>query len=64
MIGYALKLTVEPWAMIQDDVEALREVGFSDAEILVIAQVTSFFAFANRLSDGLGIEVEPVWPPR
>ncbi len=52
------KLTLAPWEMNQSDVVALREQGFSDSAILDINQVTGYYAFANRLADGLGIELE------
>lgn len=58
MLGYAVKLTLEPWSMNQEDVKRLRQAGFSDADILDINQVTGYFAFVNRLADGLGVELE------
>ena len=61
MLDYTAKLTVEPWKMVKEDVIALREVGFSDSAILDINQVTAYYAFANRLVDGLGVELEHIW---
>jgi uncharacterized peroxidase-related enzyme len=61
MLAYAEKLTLEPWAMVEDDVEALRTVGFSDTAILDINQVTGYYAYVNRLADGLGVELEAFW---
>ena len=61
MLEYAAKLTLEPWDMQEEDVIALREVGFSDAAILDINQVTGYYAFVNRLADGLGVELEGFW---
>lgn len=58
MLDYAAKLTREPWAMKRSDVEALSAVGFSDGAILDIIQVTAYYAFVNRLADGLGVELE------
>ena len=58
MLGYADKLTRTPAKMTQDDVDALREAGFSDAAVLDICMVTGYFAFVNRLADGLGVELE------
>jgi len=26
-------------------------------------QVISYFAYANRVTDGLGVELEETWPP-
>ena len=61
MLDYALKLTREPWAMAAADVESLRAVGFEDTAILDIAQVTAYYAYVNRLADGLGVELEAFW---
>lgn len=61
MLDYAVKLTLEPWAMVEGDVEILRDAGWSDAAILDINQVTGYYAFVNRLADGLGVELEDFW---
>lgn len=61
MLHYARKLTVEPWKMEKADVEKLQQSGFSDGDILDINLVTGYFAFVNRLADGLGVELEPFW---
>ena len=58
MLSYADKLTRHPNAMMKDDVEALRGVGFTDEDILAIAEITSYYAFVNRIADGLGVELE------
>lgn len=58
MLTYAAKLTKTPAEMTDADVERLRAVGFSDAAILDICQVTAYFAFVNRIANGLGIELE------
>jgi uncharacterized peroxidase-related enzyme len=58
MLDYAVKLTREPRSMTRDDVETLRAAGFSDTAILDIVHITGFFAYYNRLADGLGIELE------
>ena len=60
MLTYAAKLTREPWHIVEADVIALRQAGFSDAAILDINQVTGYYAFANRLVDGLGVELEMI----
>jgi uncharacterized peroxidase-related enzyme len=61
MLDYAVKLTLTPWEMVPADVEQLREQGFSDSAILDINQITGYFAYVNRLADGLGIELESFW---
>ncbi|MCY3618844.1 MAG: peroxidase [Acidimicrobiaceae bacterium] len=59
MLRYAVKLTRTPGAMTDADVDALRSVGFSDRDVLDITEVVGYYAYANRIADGLGIEVEP-----
>ncbi|WP_027238125.1 carboxymuconolactone decarboxylase family protein [Leisingera caerulea] len=53
-MGYARMLTEEPASVTAADIEALREAGFEDGEILEINQVTAYFAYANRTVLGLG----------
>ena len=47
--------------MVEADIIALREAGFSDSAILDINQVTGYYAYVNRLADGLGVELEEFW---
>ena len=61
MLTYAEKLTRVPWDMVEEDVKKLQNVGFSDSAILDINQVTGYYAFVNRLADGLGVELEDFW---
>ncbi len=58
ILEYAVKLTLKPSEMQSSDVEALRGAGLSDAEILDVCQVTSYYNYVNRLADGLGVELE------
>ncbi len=44
--------------MDQGDVQALRNAEFSDRAILDINQVTGYYAYVNRLADGLGVALE------
>ncbi len=62
MLAYAEKLTRTPSAIRKADVEALRSAGLRDSDILGIVQVTGYYAYVNRLADGLGVELEPVRP--
>ena len=58
MLDYVEKLTLSPSSVQREDVEGLRAAGFSDADVLEIAQVTAYYAFVNRLAEGLGVELE------
>ncbi len=61
LLDYAVKLTREPWTMREADVHKLRDAGWSDSAILDLNLVTSYYAFVNRLADGLGVKLEPRW---
>ena len=58
MLTYAEKLTATPGDMEVDDVVGLREVGFSDRDIGDIAEVVAYYAYVNRIADGLGVTIE------
>jgi uncharacterized peroxidase-related enzyme len=55
-LDYAVKLTRQPAAIAESDVEALRDAGWTDEEIMDIAEVTAMFNFTNRMASGLGWE--------
>ncbi len=54
MLDFAVKLTGQSAACTEQDVEALREAGWSDEDVMDIAEVTGMFNFTNRLASGLG----------
>lgn len=58
MLDYAVKLTREPWAVEQGDVAALRRAGFEDRGIHDICAIAAYYAFVNRIADGLGVVLE------
>jgi len=58
MLDYAVKLTRTPAAVTGDDIVALRSAGFDDRAIHDICAITAYYAFVNRLADGLGVELE------
>ncbi len=60
MLDYAAKLTVEPWGMAEADVSTLKQHGFQDQEVLHINMIAGYYAFVNRLADGLGVDLEDI----
>ncbi len=50
MLDFAVKMTREPWAIVDEDRERLREVGFTDRDIWDIGAVASFFNMTNRMA--------------
>jgi uncharacterized protein YciW len=57
MLEYAEKLTLTPSAMTENDVQKLRDAGWTDRDILDIVHVCAYFNFRVRVVDGLGLEV-------
>ncbi len=58
MLDYAAKLTLAPATIAAADIAALRAVGFDDRAIHDLCAITAYFAFVNRIADGLGVELE------
>lgn len=58
MLDYVAKLTQRPSEMVASDVESLRHQGFNDRAIHDICAIAAYFAFVNRIADGLGVELE------
>jgi len=61
MVDYAVQLTRTPHSINEGDIQGLRNLGFDDAGILDICQITSYYNYVNRLADGLGVELEESW---
>jgi uncharacterized peroxidase-related enzyme len=57
MLEYAEKLTLTPSAMTEEDIQKLRDVGWTDRDILDIVHVCAYFNFRVRVVDGLGLEL-------
>ena len=58
ILDYATKLTRTPAEISQTDVDALRDQGLDDRAIHDLACIVGYFAFVNRLANGLGVEME------
>jgi uncharacterized peroxidase-related enzyme len=54
-LNYASKLTLNADQVREGDIDALRQAGLDDGQILEINQVSAYFGYANRTVLGLGI---------
>lgn len=50
MLDFSVKLTEQPGRITDDDLEVLRDVGFSQEAIWDIASVTAYYNLSNRLA--------------
>ncbi len=58
LLLYARQLTLTPRHIEKADIERLRSAGATDGEILEANQVVSYFNYANRVLNGLGVTTE------
>jgi len=58
LLDYAVALTCEPSERTEEDVDRLREYGFSDEHILRAAALTGLYGLVNRVVSGLGVALE------
>ena len=63
LLETCIQLNRRPWTVGPENVATLKEHGFSDEAIHDAYQVTAYFAYINRIADGLGVEMEPEMPP-
>jgi uncharacterized peroxidase-related enzyme len=59
MIDFARKMSGDSASLGEADRAALREHGFSDADIWDIADVASFFNMSNRMASAVGLIPNP-----
>ena len=57
MLEYAEFLTLYPSSVTQEQVQGLRDAGWTDADVIDIVHITALFNYMVRIADGLGIEL-------
>ncbi len=63
MLAFAEKLTLDHYAMREADLDALREVGFSEENLMDIIGSVAYRNMSNRLNIALGLDAtEPEGP--
>ncbi len=62
ILRYADKLTRHPSTITEADVDELRSAGCSNRDILDVCEVIAYYAYVNRIADGLGVKIEE-WLP-
>jgi uncharacterized peroxidase-related enzyme len=58
LVHYGDTLTLAPASISDADIEPLRQAGLDDRAIHDACAVVAYFAFVNRIADGLGVEIE------
>ena len=58
MLAFTEKFTLTPSQISDDDIETLRQAGFSDEQILSIGLGAGYRNWVDRIADLLGVEEE------
>ncbi len=58
LLNYAKQVTLTPQLINAEAIQALRNSGANDGEILEVNQVSGYFAYANRTVLGLGVTLK------
>jgi len=56
LLDYVKKVTEAAYKTTHEDVQALRDHGWTDPQIAEAVYITAMFAFFNRVADAFGIE--------
>ena len=55
LMGYVKLITEESYKSTPEDVQKLRDVGWTENQIAEAVYITAMFAFFNRVADSFGI---------
>lgn len=58
IVRYTAILTRSPGDIGERDIDALREVGLSDADIVALNNLAAYYSYTNRVATGLGLRSE------
>src|SRR5258708_3671825 len=58
IVRYTTILARSPADVTERDIEALREVGLSDGDIVAVNNLAAYFAYCNRITLGLGLRTQ------
>jgi uncharacterized peroxidase-related enzyme len=59
MLDFAVKLTRAPDECEEADLARLRDVGYSDEDVLHIAELTAIFNYNGRVANAMGLLPNP-----
>ena len=58
MLEFAEFLNTDPANIREENVQKLREIGWTDEDIIDIVHITALYNYMVRIADGLGIEID------
>ena len=58
LLEYVSKVTEAAYRTTHEDVQRLRDLGWTEPQIAEAVYITAMFAFFNRVADAFGIEAQ------
>lgn len=58
MLEFTELLTVAPANVVAEDIQALRDAGWSDEDVIDIVHMTALINYFNRIGDALGVDFD------
>lgn len=58
MLEFSERVAGDAWEMTEGDIQKLREVGFSDVEILEIVAAACYRVYISKFADALGVTLD------
>jgi alkylhydroperoxidase family enzyme len=58
LLEYVSKVTEAAYRTTHEDVQKLRDLGWTEPQIAEAVYITAMFAFFNRVADAFGIEAQ------
>jgi uncharacterized peroxidase-related enzyme len=58
LLEFAEKVSLEPYQVVDEDLEELRQTGLNDEDIFLATHIVGIFNYLVRLADVFGLEVE------
>ena len=58
MLEFSERVAGDAWEMTEEDIQKLREVGFSDVEVLEIVAAACYRVYISKFADALGVELD------
>jgi alkylhydroperoxidase family enzyme len=58
LLQYVSKVTEAAYRTTHEDVQKLRDLGWTEPQIAEAVYITAMFAFFNRVADAFGIEAQ------
>jgi uncharacterized peroxidase-related enzyme len=56
IMDYAVKLTLTPGSVTEQDIAGLRAQGLEDLEIVDLNNMVAYYCYTNRVANGLGLK--------